>query len=553
MQLVCRILQICRLCRQIHEVLLKFIGSCAQKILGRGFSGAWQPRRGALHTLCRAVQDNLGGILFHRNFRNFMLKQDRVGPSALSAVRTGSCRADEEASRLKVRIPLLHIGTDGSGLPAFIRRLLYVATNAQKEVFSMAESQRIGTARHALLLRLTLTGVFTALAVVAKLYLSVSIPFLGAGGMRIGLTGVITAFPAILFGPFYGGAASMICDLAGHLIKPEGAYIPWLTLTAFAGGFLKGVLWRLLGSRRMDRKKLLGGVSAVCALFLTLGAAVHISLASDGVTRGFLAVQKELPARGVLEKTELSPLSRFVTGLAQYNRDQVTLCKMPDGETVEVPEKVLLDGVSCNVTKIGKQAFSACERMTQCIIPASVKSIDEEAFGERRDVLICGKEDSAAQKFADQYGFAFRAADTFSGAVPEFSDGATEKDGVSVKSSDTYRKYLAGYINFATVGLELVGLLGLLAVAVSLVAGKRKTAGDCFAEIALTVSAAGVAVTTVNTWILMRYLTAWHGRPFLILWVPRVLEELVVCTVQAYLIAILYDICRNRKLLQKIP
>lgn len=417
----------------------------------------------------------------------------------------------------------------------------------------MAESRFVGAKRHELLLRLTLTGVFTALAVVAKLYLSVSIPFLGAGGIRVGLTGVLTAFPAILFGPFYGGAASMICDLAGHLIKPEGAYIPWLTLTAFAGGFLKGVLWRLLKGHMPDRKKLLCGVSAVCVMLLALGVASHINLAADGVSSGFLAVQSELPTRGEIEKLELSPLSRLVTDLAQYNRDQVTICKIPDAETVEVPGKVLLDGISCNVTKIGKQAFSACEKMERCVIPASVKSIDEEAFGKRRDVLICGIEGSAAQTFAKQYGFSFCAMDAFTGEVPSFSGGTMELNGLTVKSSDTYRKYLAGYANFATVGLELVGLLGLLAAVVSLVAGKHSSAGECFAEIALTVSASGVAVTTVNTWILMHFLTAWQGRSFLILWIPRLLEELVVCMIQAYLIAILYDVCRKRKLLEKIP
>ena len=248
----------------------------------------------------------------------------------------------------------------------------------------------------------------------------------------------------------------------------------------------------------------------------------------------------------------LSPLSRFVTALAQYNRDTVTLTRIPDAEAVEVPEKVTIDGVSCNVTKIAENAFAECSQMKQCIIPASCKTIADGAFGDRQDVTICGVSGSAAQAYAKEHGFSFREVDSFTETVPAFTDGNLESDGYAVKSSDTYRKYLSGYINFATLGLELVGFLGLLAVLFAALTRKRGGVGDCFAGIALTVSAAGVCVTTINTWILMRYLSAWHGRPFLLLLVPRVIEELVVCMVQAYLIAVLYDIYRNRGISKKI-
>ena len=94
-----------------------------------------------------------------------------------------------------------------------------------------------------LLRRMTLTAVFTALAVAVKLIFSIPLPLFGAGGMKIGLTGVFTAFPAIMFGPLYGGFSSAMCDILGYIVKPDGAYVPWLTLTAFAGGCIKGLLW----------------------------------------------------------------------------------------------------------------------------------------------------------------------------------------------------------------------------------------------------------------------------------------------------------------------
>ena len=54
-------------------------------------------------------------------------------------------------------------------------------------------------------------------------------------------------------------------------------------------------------------------------------------------------------------------------------------------------------------------------------------------------------------------------------------------------------------------------------------------------------------MTTINT-VVLRYFTlpAWAGRAFWILWTPRALEELIICLIQAYFIAILYDVYMTR-------
>ncbi|HOL85465.1 MAG TPA: folate family ECF transporter S component [Thermoclostridium caenicola] len=64
---------------------------------------------------------------------------------------------------------------------------------------------------------------------------------------RISFSGIFTRMAAILFGPVYGGLASGILDIIGYLIKPEGPFIPWLTLTAIIGGVVAGFLWRWTG------------------------------------------------------------------------------------------------------------------------------------------------------------------------------------------------------------------------------------------------------------------------------------------------------------------
>lgn len=111
------------------------------------------------------------------------------------------------------------------------------------------------------------TSLFTALAIVVR-NLSYMVYFGGAPGMRIGFSGIFTKIAAILSGPFLGGAASGILDIMGYLIKPEGAYIPLLTVSAILGGVVTGVLWKVFGKTDTDRLQ-----RAALILISAIGAA----------------------------------------------------------------------------------------------------------------------------------------------------------------------------------------------------------------------------------------------------------------------------------------
>ena len=87
------------------------------------------------------------------------------------------------------------------------------------------------------------TALLISLALAVR-SLSVMISFMGAPGMRIGVASVFTRMPALLFGPFFGGIATGIVDVLGYLIRPEGAYIPLLTLTQILDGVLIGFIFR---------------------------------------------------------------------------------------------------------------------------------------------------------------------------------------------------------------------------------------------------------------------------------------------------------------------
>jgi ECF transporter S component (folate family) len=406
----------------------------------------------------------------------------------------------------------------------------------QKKVFTQQNFKKQ-------LIRIAFTAVFTALAVVVKSFTNLALNIPGVG-IKIGFAGIFTFFPAAFCGPIFGGIASGLTDVLGYLIAPDGAYIPWLTLTAFCGGVIKGLLWMLLTKKAAKKVRIiLISVFAVIGIF---GASVNISLCADGVMKGVIAQQSELPLRGEAEQMELSPLSKLTVGLARYNKDTVTLTRQ-SGNTLYTYYE--LAGYKNTVTKIGKGALSDCEG--ELYIPKTYKTIADDA-GAEKVTVIKGEEGSAAQKYAEKIGAPFEVSE-----VEELTANENSAD-AAFSSSDAYRKNLAAYINLLAFGLELTGLVGILFVVLNIVLSKADKGEDGqsralgIMRIAVACVVTGVIVTTVNTFILKEVLEVWSGRAVLVLLIPRVAEEILSCTLQAYIISLLFGIIYRGKLRQYI-
>jgi ECF transporter S component (folate family) len=406
----------------------------------------------------------------------------------------------------------------------------------QKKVFTQQNFKKQ-------LIRIAFTAVFTALAVVVKSFTNLALNIPGVG-IKIGFAGIFTFFPAAFCGPIFGGIASGLTDVLGYLIAPDGAYIPWLTLTAFCGGVIKGLLWMLLTKKAAKKVRIiLISVFAVIGIF---GASVNISLCADGVMKGVIAQQSELPLRGEAEQMELSPLSKLTVGLARYNKDTVTLTRQ-SGNTLYTYYE--LAGYKNTVTKIGKGALSDCEG--ELYIPKTYKTIADDA-GAEKVTVIKGEEGSAAQKYAEKIGVPFEVSE-----VEELTANENSAD-AAFSSSDAYRKNLAAYINLLAFGLELTGLVGILFVVLNIVLSKADKGEDGqsralgIMRIAVACVVTGVIVTTVNTFILKEVLEVWSGRAVLVLLIPRVAEEILSCTLQAYIISLLFGIIYRGKLRQYI-
>lgn len=416
----------------------------------------------------------------------------------------------------------------------------------------------IGKRKH-IIYSITVSAVFLSLALVLKTLTSFYLPVLGAAGLKVSFSGIFTAFPALLFGPLYGGAVCALDDLLGFLIKPSGAYIPLLTLTAFASGFLIGIVWRF--AVKYIKKANRAVTAAVAVFFLLLcifGVTLHGTLNADHVISGLTADSETLLTRGKLASAALSPLSRFICNLARYSNDTLTITRAASGDEVNagviaVPEFYDIDGFSYKITKIAPKAFSDCTALKTVFISSNVTGIDKTAFDGTHGVTICAPAGSYAATFAADNGFAYSETDLNTFVTEHNKDGFSWGTS-SYDMTNKYRANLAGYINFLTVGFELISLFVLAVIGIGSYISHRISAKikdgsvsalpreGSYVRILLAVFIPRLLITTVNTEILRQFFSVWNGRAFIVLWIPRAAEEILSGIVQAYIIMLLYAI-----------
>lgn len=124
-------------------------------------------------------------------------------------------------------------------------------------------------------------------------YFSAMIPIGGSGSLRIGISGFFYKLPAFLFGPLYGAIVCGLKDVLSYVIKPEGAYIPPMTLTAILGGVINGVFFAFIRKRKSDNLRIVYII--IVSLIGILGIANHLNILyrPEGVWGSFLLSLKD--------------------------------------------------------------------------------------------------------------------------------------------------------------------------------------------------------------------------------------------------------------------
>ncbi len=419
--------------------------------------------------------------------------------------------------------------------------------------------------RRKLIESMVMTAIFTAMAVALKSVTKITVPLLGAGGMSVSFAGIFSFFPAILYGPLYGGASSAMCDFLGWLLKPDGPYNPAFTIVAFLGGCIKGVIWMGISKGAVNRKAVKGVLAGIFAFLLVVGCVFTVSLNSDGIMSGAVAVKEELPMKDKVTEAELSPISRFAVSLAKYNKDTLTLTginNVKEGVSI-VPSQLgsANDTLIGDITKVSADVFNT-EGLGTLYIPGGLRiEVPKDFTLTNRDVVIvCFNPDGSLEDFAKEYNVRLVDNDSqydyISTKVDNYSVISTNGF-YTVKSSDTYRKYLAGYLNFMTLGFIASGSLGLIIMLVYFILSKVGSLKNnekvgIYLHVLPTVLTSGLVVTTVNTFILLETVLNYQGRSFWLFYAPRFAEEILVSVIQAYVITLLITALSANKSLSKM-
>lgn len=269
--------------------------------------------------------------------------------------------------------------------------------------------------------KITLCAVFLSISLALKTAFSFHIPLFGQNGLRIGISGIFSMMPSILFGPIYGAITSGLADFLGYLLKPTGPYMPLMTLIVMIGGFLRGMLFMILRNKNNTTMRT---IVLLCSLFFLILGILNITfLASDGVNKTFY-----------------------------HNTD--------------------------------------------------IESIHTDDMHLISKLLI-----------------------------------------LRTHNTKNPSKNLETYIIFVTKGLTWSAFFGILLLLVDLVISKKflpSTNNGQTTPLLIAMICTGLIVTTLNTILLRETIyTAWKTLPFTVIWIPRVIEEILGNTVKSYFIAIL--------------
>ena len=280
--------------------------------------------------------------------------------------------------------------------------------------------------------KLLICALFLSITLILKTFFTLQIPLFGENGMRIGVAGVFTALPAILFGPIYGAAVSALADVLGYLLKPTGAFMPLMTLVVLLGGIARGLLWLFFRNKRALSLRI--AVGCIIAIVAIIAIANFAFLNQDGIGPGLYDNGTDIDTR--------------------------------------------------NMHAVSKLLIMRTQ----------------------------GASDPAAS--------------------------------------------LNGYIVTLTTGL--IGFCGfcLLLLLLDYLLSKRKdAAGDrgSVLGLLLTMVLSGLLVTTLNTIILREILyPSWKLLPFMVVYIPRVIEELVSACINTYFISLLYGFLLRQRGLQQV-
>jgi hypothetical protein len=115
---------------------------------------------------------------------------------------------------------------------------------------------------------------------------------------------------------------------------------------------------------------------------------------------------------------------------------------------------------------------------------------------------------------------------------------------------------LSTYITSVTTGLIVSAAFGIVLLGVDLIISKiflKNTGRGQIMQLLITITVSGLIVSTLNTLILRETIyTSWKVLPFSVVWIPRIIEEILMSTVKTYFVAFLLGIAGRQRGLKEL-
>lgn len=92
------------------------------------------------------------------------------------------------------------------------------------------------------------------------------------------------------------------------------------------------------------------------------------------------------------------------------------------------------------------------------------------------------------------------------------------------------------------LGLLIIAIVGFIPVIINIIikrANNKSSLYDNFLSIITAIGIPGLIVSTLNTYILKLFIPALSGKAFMLLWAPRIVEQIFVLIIESFILAIL--------------
>lgn len=114
--------------------------------------------------------------------------------------------------------------------------------------------------------RLAFAAVFTAISVITNIFTF----FFGGTGISLSVTYFPIFLSGVFFGPWIGLVVGLTGDVLGQIIAPQGAWIPFITISSGLIGFIPGVLFSIREGKLLKNPKVEAYLKICISMILVL-------------------------------------------------------------------------------------------------------------------------------------------------------------------------------------------------------------------------------------------------------------------------------------------